>query len=166
MHDNAISNVPLGCIVSNRSNSLARYATTRDQTLPVVIIERDTVGRVRRTESNKYYFKTRFDDGTVVKARERDYWSASEMRAIDRHQKRRAAGLLNLDDLAWWLYQGKIYLTQGHPRPTEVTNFLECRKVLADFAREPFFPKDKAFKFPTVGKRKPPGVPMAVRDTC
>ena len=26
-------------------------------------------------------------------------------------------GVLNLGKLSWWLYKGKVYLTQGHPKP-------------------------------------------------
>lgn len=126
-----------------------------------MIIQRDTSGQIRRTKNGRYYFRIRFEDGTVVQARERDWWTATAFRALDRLQKRKPAGLLNLDDLTWWRYKGKAYLTEGHPRPTEVANFLELRKVLTDFTREAFFSKDAAFKMKTIGKRTPPGVPLA-----
>ncbi len=59
------------------------------------------------------------------------------------------------------MYKGKHYLTDGHPRPTELLEFLESLKILADFRNEKFFPKSAAYKIRTVGKRKPPGVPLA-----
>ena len=59
------------------------------------------------------------------------------------------------------MYKGKNYLTKGHPRPTEVQDFLDTRKALADLLNQKFFPKSAAYKVRTIGKRKPPGVPLA-----
>ncbi len=125
-----------------------------------MIIERDTVGRIHRSKTGKYYFRTKFEDGTVAQAQQRYWWSTTEFRRVDRQQKRKPIGVLNLDDLSWWLYQGKIFLTKGNPRPTEVANFLEFRRIMTQLGGS-FFPKDAAFKFRTVGKRKPPSVPLA-----
>ena len=69
--------------------------------------------------------------------------------------------MLNLGKLSWWLYKGKVYLTQGHPRPTEVASFLSGRAIVADLFKQPMFPEDVAFEFKTIGKRKPPRVPIA-----
>ena len=126
-----------------------------------MIIQRDTVGRIRRNKNGQYYFQTRFEDRTVVRARRGDWWTESALRALKRQQNSRPIGLLNLDELSWWMYRGKIYLTSGHPRPTEVANFLDALRIMANFSREPAFPEDTAFRFKTVGKRKPPGVPIA-----
>ena len=126
-----------------------------------MIIQRDTVGKIRKTTTGRYYFQTEFEDGTTIRPPEQEWWPASTSSRLKREQKRKPVGLLNLDDLSWWMYKGKIYVTKGHPRPTEVRDFLDTRVVLAEFLGEPVFPKDGAFGFKTAGKRKPPGVPSA-----
>ena len=63
--------------------------------------------------------------------------------------------------MSWWLYKGTVYFTQGHPRPTEVAAFIKGREIVADFRKEPVFPEDAVFKIRTIGKAKPPRVPIA-----
>ena len=126
-----------------------------------MVIERDTVGRIHKATNGKYYYQSKFEDGTTVRAREKDWWTAAAFRTLDRRQRKKPVGLLNLGDLSWWMYKGKHYLTDGHPRPTELLEFLESLKILADFRNEKFFPKSAAYKLRTIGKRKPPGVPLA-----
>ena len=67
------------------------------------------------------------------------------------------------------MYKGTIYLTEGHPRPTEVTGFLSTRFKLAKILKKLLdpdevddpFPEDAAFEMETIGKRRPRGVPLA-----
>lgn len=126
-----------------------------------MIIQLDTVGKIRKARAGRYYFQTEFEDGTVIRPREKDWWPASAFNRLKREQKRKPVGLLNLDDLSWWMYKGKIYLTKGHPRPTEVRDFLKTRKIVAELFGGPTFPRDSAIEIKTVGKRKPPGIPLA-----
>ena len=126
-----------------------------------MIIERDTVGRIHKAANGKYYFQSKFEDGTTVRAREKDWWLPTAFRALDRQQRKKPVGLLNLDDLSWWMYKGKNYLTKGHPRPTEVLNFLEFQHLMAELRGGKAFPKNASYKYKTIGKRKPPGVPQA-----
>ncbi len=127
-----------------------------------MIIERDTVGRFRRTQDKRFYFfESELADGRLVRAQRKYWWPARTFRSLRSQSKKKPAGVLNLGKLSWWLYKGKVYLTQGHPRPTEVSNFLEMRKALADFFKQPVFPVDAAFQMKTIGKRKPPRVPVA-----
>ena len=95
-----------------------------------MIIERDTVGRFRRTQDKRFYFfESELEDGRRVRAQRKYWWPARTFRSLRSQAKKKPAGVLNLGKLSWWLYKGKVYLPQGHPRPTEVANFLDSRHI-------------------------------------
>ena len=127
-----------------------------------MIIEQDNGGRFRRTKNRLFYFyETELLDGTFLRARRKDWWQAQTFQRIHQNSRKRPAPVLNLDDLSWWLYKGKVYCTHDHPRQSEVLDFLRDRREEADYFEEPMFPDGTAFEFPTIGERRPPRVPIA-----
>ena len=87
-------------------------------TTTVRIIERDAVGRFRRTQNKRFYFfESELTDGRIVRAQRKYWWPGGTFRSLRAQSKKKPAGVLNLGKLSSWLYKGKVYLTQGHPRP-------------------------------------------------